>query len=368
MYDFVYIPPNRLGCFTAGDMLKYGMVTIREIADLAGVSRGTVDRVLNKRGRVHPDTEKRIQKILNDLDYRLNSHGRALSMQKKKFNIAYIYPKSEINTFFNDVINGINAKVSELHNNNINLYIKPVKLNDTRLFLQTLNRLQKKNVDGIIITPSGAPEITEKINNLVDRGFTVVTCNVDSAKSKRLAFAGCNLYRMGYTAGGLMGIIAGRKARIGIVSSGIHKKRLKGFIDAITKNHPGMRIADIIEAEEATIDTYNRTKAMMKKHPGIQAIFAETVAVSGICKSLANLGLDGKVKVICFDDMPQIRNLMREGRVSAIVIQNPFWQGYRSFEMLWDYLLIRKIPEKELNYSVTEIRIKESLEEIENGN
>jgi DNA-binding LacI/PurR family transcriptional regulator len=49
------------------------------------------------------------------MDYRRNSHARALSMQKKKFDVAYIYHISEINPFFEDIVAGINAKVSELN-------------------------------------------------------------------------------------------------------------------------------------------------------------------------------------------------------------------------------------------------------------
>ena len=341
------------------------MITIREIAKLAGISRGTVDRVINKRGRVHPETEKRIQNILHNKGYRLNSHARALSIQKRKFEVAYIYHISEINTFFEDIVTGINAKVSELKNYSINLKIVPVRLNDTRLFLRALNEMQKKKVDGIIVTPFKAPEITEKINELVDMGFPVITCNIDSADSKRMAFIGCNLYKSGFTAGGLMGIIVSGQVQIGIVTSGIHYERDRGFIDAITKNHPDIHIVDTIEAEEDDEKTLNQTKLLMKKNPFIQAIFANTVAVKGICQALMDLGLHKKVKVICFDDMPIIRNLMVEGIVSAVVVQNPFWQGYHSFEMLWDYLLNRRIPDEEINFSDIEIRIKESLEDVQ---
>ena len=46
------------------------MATIKEIAALAGVSRGTVDRVLNHRGSVNPETAKRIEEIAREeLDY-----------------------------------------------------------------------------------------------------------------------------------------------------------------------------------------------------------------------------------------------------------------------------------------------------------
>ena len=123
-------------------------------------------------------------------------------------------------------------------------------------------------------------------------------------------------------------------------------------------------IIDTVEAEQDNMKTLNQTKAMMERNPGIQAIYAETVAVAGICQALLGLGLCKKVKVICFDDIPVTRILLMEGYISAIVVQNPFWQGYRSFEILWDYLLNRKLPQDIINYSVTEIRIRESLEEF----
>ena len=99
----------------------------------------------------------------------------------------------------------------------------------------------------------------------------------------------------------------------------------------------------------------------MKKNMNINAIFADTVAVYGVCRALMELGLDRKVKVICFDEFPVIRLLLLEGHISAIVCQNPFWQGYYSFELLWDYLIHRRMPKKTINYSVTEIRIRESF-------
>lgn len=43
--------------------------TLQEIADLAGATRGTVDRVLHNRGRVNPEAAARILKIAEDLEY-----------------------------------------------------------------------------------------------------------------------------------------------------------------------------------------------------------------------------------------------------------------------------------------------------------
>ena len=51
------------------------MTTLKEIADLAGVSRGTVDRVLNHRGSVNPKTAEKVMNIVQALDYQPNRAG-----------------------------------------------------------------------------------------------------------------------------------------------------------------------------------------------------------------------------------------------------------------------------------------------------
>ena len=51
------------------------MATMKEIADLSGVSRGTVDRVLNGRGSVRPETAKRVMEIAEQLNYQPNKAG-----------------------------------------------------------------------------------------------------------------------------------------------------------------------------------------------------------------------------------------------------------------------------------------------------
>ena len=66
------------------------MATIKEIAELAGVSRGTVDRVLNHRGFVNAETEKKVLEIANLLNYQPNKAGMALAAQKKKYLIGIL--------------------------------------------------------------------------------------------------------------------------------------------------------------------------------------------------------------------------------------------------------------------------------------
>ena len=66
------------------------MATIKEIAELAGVSRGTVDRVLNGRGAVSEQTERKVLEIAQALQYRPNRAGIVLAARKRNLKIGVL--------------------------------------------------------------------------------------------------------------------------------------------------------------------------------------------------------------------------------------------------------------------------------------
>ena len=59
------------------------MATIKQISELSGVSRGTVDRVLNGRGHVSPEKERLVRSIAEQVGYKPNRAGKALAARKK---------------------------------------------------------------------------------------------------------------------------------------------------------------------------------------------------------------------------------------------------------------------------------------------
>ena len=81
-------------------------VTIKEIAEYANVSRGTVDRALHGRGGVKPEVERRILAIAENMGYKPNSVAKALSNLKKKMTIGLLLPSVK-NPFFADLIQEI---------------------------------------------------------------------------------------------------------------------------------------------------------------------------------------------------------------------------------------------------------------------
>ncbi len=90
------------------------MATLKEIADLAGVSRGTVDRVLNHRGSVNPQTEKKILEIVQALDYKPNKAGIVLAAQKKNLKLGVVL-LGLYTVFYDDILAGVRDKIGRAH-------------------------------------------------------------------------------------------------------------------------------------------------------------------------------------------------------------------------------------------------------------
>ena len=80
-------------------------MTVHEIAELAGVSIGTIDRVLHKRGRVSQETKARVESIIEQYQFTPNPIARRLKLNRSyRF---YTYRKTGRTAFSSFCRNGI---------------------------------------------------------------------------------------------------------------------------------------------------------------------------------------------------------------------------------------------------------------------
>src|SRR5690348_12907638 len=125
------------------------------IAELAGVSIGTVDRALHGRSGINPRTLKRVLKIARQIGYTPNVTARALSTGKR-VRIGVCVPK-ELAYFYDEVWAGIRDEATHYTNSGVEFLFRPVPElgRGERLAFGSLNA---SKADGIILAP-GNPEL-----------------------------------------------------------------------------------------------------------------------------------------------------------------------------------------------------------------
>lgn len=339
------------------------MATIKQIAELAGVSRGTVDRVLNHRGSVNKETEKKVLEIARQLNYKPNKAGIALAAQKKQLQIG-ILVFDEKNPFFDEVLAGIQKKAEEMDYYGCDIQICRVEMN-AQSQLKALEELKQANINGLILSPYNDEKVAEKINEFVEAGIEVVTVNTDIEGTRRLAYVGSDYFKCGRTAGGLMGMITQGKAKLGIItgSSNVlcHTRRIEGFRDVVEKEYPQIEICAIEENEDDEFKSYAVAEKMLQQYPDMDALFLAAGGVYGACRAVLYSGKEKQVRIISYDTIESTKEMLRQGIITATICQQPIEQGARAMETLLTYLASGERPQQEENYVDLSIKIKENL-------
>ena len=142
-------------------------ITITQIAKLAGVSRGTVDRVIHQRGRIAPEVEKRIRDIMDENDYHPNMLGRALAVSKTPLTIGMIMIEKG-NPFFQLIHSGMKEAVSQFRDYPISVDFRHINGVDEEEYLKVLDELESK-VNALIIAGLQTKRIVEKVNQITKK-------------------------------------------------------------------------------------------------------------------------------------------------------------------------------------------------------
>lgn len=338
------------------------MATIKEIASLAGVSRGTVDRVLNHRGAVSPQTEQKIWEIVQALDYKPNKAGIVLAAQKKNLKLGVVLLGLST-PFYDDVLIGVRSKAAELEGYNCSVLIRQTEYSLDQQ-LAAIDELLGEGINGLAISPYNDMQIREKINELYDRGIPVVTLNTDIENSKRIAYVGSNFYRSGETAAGLMHLMTKGCINVGIVSGSrnvlCHTERIAGF-QKVIQSYGNIHIVDTVTNNDDEVESYELTAKLLSTHPEINALYFSAGGVYGGCRAVLSAGRDKDMTIITNDMVDTTRDYMEKGLIAATICQQPFLQGYNPLSILFTYLTTGELPLTEHNYVDVEIRIKENL-------
>jgi len=342
------------------------MATIKQIASLAGVSRGTVDRVLNNRGTVNPETAAKVREIADLLNYTPNKLGKTLSTKKKNLKFGYIlFGSTNDNPFFDDVVAGIEKKSKDLMEYGISVDTRFSGFRNPSDQVELIDQLMVSGINGLAITPINHPAVAKKIKEISDKGIPVITVNTDIENSGRLAYVGSNYLESGKTAGGLLRLFTGGKANVGIIVGSMdilcHSERVNGFKQVLNGYGSEINIVDIVENYDDDFISFEVTKALLERHPEIDSLYLASAGVYGACRAVKSVNCGKKLKIISYDCVPATKLLIEDGTIDATITQQPNVQGSKPLSILFDYLVLNITPKNDKYYTNHEIKIRENL-------
>lgn len=309
-------------------------VTVKSLAQAAGVSRGTVDRVLHNRGAVKEDVAKRVRLLAKELGYVPNRAGRALAAYKTPIKIGALMP-SVGNAFYQEIIQGIDEAQKEFADLGLEVVLKEVEGFEDETHLEAIDYLLKRGCKALCLATVNTDPLRERINELHDKEIPVVLLNTDVENARRLCYVGSDYLTAGATCAGMLSLARQDKLSVLIVTGSHsmlgHNLRIRGFEEELKRQKIDFEIVDTVESFDSDIRAQQVTSEALKKHPKINCVYIAGAAVQGVGAALIAHN-DDNIFAIGFDELYSTKQLVSAGIIKFVVCQQPVRQGYHAIK------------------------------------
>lgn len=164
------------------------MVTMQQIADRCGVSRGTVDRALHHKEGVREEVAERIRATAREMGYISN---RLVMQQTQQWKIGVVLHSGH--SPFVQMLCELFESFSERELlPNITVIVRAMQDMDVQHQLTLIDELvTTEHIDGLALMPLANTLVRDKINTLSEQqGIPVVTLNTDITDANRIAYVG----------------------------------------------------------------------------------------------------------------------------------------------------------------------------------
>jgi LacI family transcriptional regulator len=300
-------------------------LTITQIADAAGVSTATVDRVLNNRPGVNPATVQKVRDALTALGGGAPVRGRPRSTSNYRF--AFVLPATR-RGFFDAVDRVVAQAAGDFRHQHITEVTHRLPV-DGQQFAAELMKLS--DLDGIALLAPDVPPVKLAINELVRGGVHVVTLFSDVPGSLRETAIGADNRAAGRTAGLLAGraLPAGGPALCALLSPSTRYAaeidRRIGFQQVLEERFPGVRVLRAFELPESDEEAHACARDVLSPPAAegrLGAVYNVGPGSFGVARALAEHGYGSELVFIAHDLLEVHRSMLISGTLAYVLHQD----------------------------------------------
>lgn len=308
----------------------------------------------------------KVQHIINEMGYTPNPAGRVLQKQGKKYRIEAILVEVDALPFLKA---GIEQGVHNQVGFDIEVTYSISKFQDAERQKEFIDHAIAARADGIILSPINSERVRKAVNRAVDAGIPVVTTNADIDRTKRSCCVGADSHRGARIAGRMMGLFLGGRGKIAVVSSAIASEnnnyyvqvRETEFADFIHKEYPDIEIITTLDSFEDPQITYEKTVKLLRDYQDLQGIYITCGGVSQVGRALEESGRAKDIRVISFEDYPEVVELIRKDVIDCTLAGELQQQGEIPVQIIMDRLVFGKEPAQPQIFTDIRVLVKESL-------
>ncbi|WP_328288589.1 LacI family DNA-binding transcriptional regulator [Paracoccus lichenicola] len=300
--------------------------TIQDVAVRAGLSLITVDRALNGRKKVRPETLRRIMEAAQAIGY----HGVPLVEARLRddlpsLRVGVLLLEGPHPAFFRGLGAGIEAEMRGLADFNGSALLEFADWSDPQNVASRLRKLGQQ-VDAIAAMTIDHPAITAIVGELRDLGKPVYSLLSDFAPGVRESYIGLNNRQAGRAGAWFVSRVARRPGKVlaFVGSSRFHGHEMReiGFRSYLRERAPAFEVVDTVSHPGDEAATYRLTSDLLRRHEDLVAINLAGFGPEGVIHALRDSGRAGDVVLVCNEVTPESATALTE-EIVTLIIETP---------------------------------------------
>lgn len=300
--------------------------TVHDIAETAGVSLATVDRVLNRRPGVRAATRERVEAAIRKIGF-VRDMAAANLAKGRTYPLVFVLPRGQ-NSFMEGLKFEVEHAIARSGHERTSITIKDVPRFDGPSLAAALDKLAADPPAGVAVVAVDHPLVHDAIVRLKDLGVAIVTLVSDLPGSPRDHFAGVDNIAAGRTAGSLMGrFLAARTGKVAVVAGsmlvGDHRDRLAGFRESLGELNGRLEILPAMEGQDDPDQVYGLVSECLRREIQLAGIYSLGAGNRGLIRALRELPATGSRPIVIAHELtPHTREALQSGLIDAILNQD----------------------------------------------
>lgn len=300
--------------------------TTKDLAEAAGVSLATVDRVLNGRPGVRKKTVDAVNEAIQRIGFERNQVAATLA-RKRGYRFGFVLPKDG-DEFLSEILERIReinrAGRAEM------LSVKTIRIDEQNPHraAASLSRLKAEDFDGIAIMAPETPQIRDAIRRMRERGILTVPFISGQQNDGQEVFVGIDNRAAGATAGRLMGrFCRSEKGVVAVITDTVQARdsleRRLGFDHVINSDFPGLKVLPTLETYADPDRTHRVMEAIMANQPELVGIYVMGSEARVPIEVMGEFSGGRQWVTIAHERTPSTVAALQEQKLDALVAQNP---------------------------------------------
>lgn len=339
--------------------------SIKEIAKMAGVSPGTVDRVLHNRGNISEKRRIAVEKALEEVGYKPNIHTSAVSF-RKAVSIAITSPFAYPGGYWESVFKGFNEALQEFADINISCIYHCYDQFDAESCRDAFQAiLEDENLDAVIIGPTFEDLTQDLCSRLDEKELPYVFVDSSIKGTEPWAVFASDQHVCGELVGRLLdaqdgGIAILSTRRRGSKRANNSIMREQGLLDFLKRNgiqtEPKRSQFSMTDLDLASAEI----KEFFSKNPEIHWVTVLNSSGYIVADALKALGKQD-VRIVGFDFTFNNRRCLEEGTIHSLICQRPVDLGYYAIHYLVEHFIYKVGKNTKTTLIPVDVVFKESL-------